>query len=67
MSGLASGEVSRLACINRLITGNLPIITPRRGSGVNNPLNYPTGFRLNPFCEISEVPSRTSGWAQAAR
>ena len=41
--------------MNRLITGNLPIITPRRGSGVNNPLNNPTGFRLNP-CEISEDP-----------
>ena len=43
-----SGAVTaRLALTGTLITGNLPIITPRRGSGVNNPVNNPTGFRLN--------------------
>ncbi len=53
-----SGAVTaRLALTGTLITGNLPIITPRRGSGVNNPVNNPTGFRLNPFSEISEDPS----------
>ena len=63
-----SGAVTaRLALTGTLITGNLPIITPRRGSGVNNPVNNPTGFRLNPFSAISERPLRASGWAQAAR
>ena len=51
-----SGAVTaRLALTGTLITGNLPIITPRRGSGVNNPVNNPTGFRLNPFIAIMVI------------
>ena len=49
---------------------NYPLLTynyPSEGIRDNNPLNNPTGFRLNPFSEISERPLRASGWAQAAR
>ena len=54
-----SGAVTaRLALTGTLITGNLPIITPRRGSGVNNPVNNPTGFRRGAARRVGHGLSR---------